>query len=112
MKNYTPSQLTAWTLSYTQTLGNLIDIWEIGNEVNGNWVGSTALTFFYEGEPSEPHNCHLSAKYPPIWWAGSPLTVFAIGSLTGGPRVQIPFPPPSSHVAAVPDADRRQSCPR
>jgi hypothetical protein len=76
MKNYTSSQLTAWTLSYTQTLGSLVDIWEIGNEVNGNWLGSntlakieamydvvaeqggiTALTFFYEGEPSEAHNC-------------------------------------------------------
>jgi hypothetical protein len=76
MKNYTPSQLTAWTQSYTQTLGALVDIWEIGNEVNGNWLGTntlakieamydvvanqngaTALTFFYEGEPSDPHNC-------------------------------------------------------
>ena len=62
-------------------LGSAVDIWEVGNEVNGNWLsnksngadvmpkieamysivtaqgGRTALTFFYEGEPSDPNNC-------------------------------------------------------
>jgi hypothetical protein len=76
MQQYTISQITSWTQSYTKALGNLVDIWEIGNEVNGNWLGSntlakieamydvvssqggaTALTFFYEGEPSDPNNC-------------------------------------------------------
>jgi hypothetical protein len=76
MRQYTVNQIASWTQSYTKALGNLVDIWEIGNEVNGNWLGSntlakieamydvvsaqggaTALTFFYEGEPSEPNNC-------------------------------------------------------
>jgi hypothetical protein len=76
MKQYTVSSIKTWTQNYTSTLGSLVDIWEIGNEVNGNWLGSntmakveamydvvssqggaTALTFFYEGEPSEPNNC-------------------------------------------------------
>src|SRR4029077_16485153 len=76
MRQYTVNQIASWTQSYTKTLGNLVDIWEIGNEVNGNWLGSnilakieamydvvsaqggaTALTFFYEGEPSESNNC-------------------------------------------------------
>ena len=76
MKQYTVSSIKIWTQNYTSTLGSLVDIWEIGNEVNGNWLGSntmakveamydvvssqggaTALTFFYEGEPSEPNNC-------------------------------------------------------
>jgi hypothetical protein len=76
MKQYTVSSIKTWTQSYTSTLSSLVDIWEIGNEVNGNWLGSntmakveamydvvsnqrgaTALTFFYEGEPSEPNNC-------------------------------------------------------
>jgi hypothetical protein len=62
--------------SFTATLTNNVDIWEIGNEINGNWLcnnalgkmaamydvvagqlGKTALTFFYEGEPSDPNNC-------------------------------------------------------
>src|SRR6267378_5828765 len=76
MKKYTVSQITTLAQNYTKTLGNLVDIWEIGNEVNGNWLGSntlekieamydvvsaqggaTALTFFYEGEPSDRNNC-------------------------------------------------------
>lgn len=76
MRYYTVSSIKSWAQNYTKTLGNLIDIWEIGNEVNGNWLGSntlakieamydvvssqggaTALTFFYEGEPSDPNNC-------------------------------------------------------
>lgn len=61
---------------FTNTLGSTVDIWEIGNEINGNWLckgaankmkamynvvakklGKTALTFFYEGEPSDSNNC-------------------------------------------------------
>ena len=76
MRQYTASSIKTWTQNYTAALGNLVDIWEIGNEVNGDWLGSntmakieamydvvasqdgaTALTFFYEGEPSDPHNC-------------------------------------------------------
>ncbi len=72
----TVAGVQSWTNSYVSTLGSLVDIWEIGNEINGNWLGSnafgkmaamydivaskggrTALTFFYEGEASEPNNC-------------------------------------------------------
>jgi hypothetical protein len=77
----TVSAVQSWTSSYTSTLGSLVDIWEVGNEVNGNWLssqsngadvlpkieamydivsnlgGATAITFFYEGEPSDPNNC-------------------------------------------------------
>jgi hypothetical protein len=82
MKRYTTvSAVQTFTTNYTRVLGSQVDIWEIGNEVNGNWLsnlgngsdvmpkveamydivssqsGRTALTFFYEGEPSEPNNC-------------------------------------------------------
>lgn len=76
MRHYTVASIGTWTQNYTAALGSLVDIWEIGNEVNGNWLGSntlakieamydivsaqqgkTALTFFYEGEPSDPNNC-------------------------------------------------------
>jgi hypothetical protein len=80
MRRYqTISAVQSWTTSYVNTLGSLVDIWEIGNEINGNWLGSnafgkmaamydivagkggrTALTFFYEGETSEPHYLPLS----------------------------------------------------
>ena len=79
MKQFTSiSSVQLWTNSYVTTLGSLVDVWEVGNEVNGSWLGTrpsvmskveamydlvaakggkTALTFFYEGEPSEPYNC-------------------------------------------------------
>jgi len=82
MKQYkSVSAIQSWTNSYVNTLGSEVDIWEIGNEINGNWLsrqsngadvmpkieamfdivyargGATALTFFYEGEPSDPNNC-------------------------------------------------------
>ncbi len=63
----TIAAVQSWTNSYVNTLGSLVDIWEIGNEINGNWLGSnafgkmaamydivagkggkTALTFFYD----------------------------------------------------------------
>jgi len=71
-------------VDYTSSLGTAIDLWEVGNEVNGDWLatstqdtmgkieamydvvssqgGATALTFFYEGEPSEPNNCISTAN--------------------------------------------------
>jgi hypothetical protein len=88
--SYSVASITSFTQSYTATLGTLVDIWEVGNEVNGSWLcngggsgrhrssggagsvmqkvgamydtvttkgGRTALTFFYEGEPSDPNNC-------------------------------------------------------
>jgi hypothetical protein len=84
MPSYTISAITAWTQKYTQSLHSVVDIWEIGNEVNGNWLstesngadvlpkieamydvvtaqgGAMALTFFYEGEPTEQNNCIAS----------------------------------------------------
>jgi hypothetical protein len=76
MAGYTAASIATWTQGYTQTLGSDVDIWEVGNEVNGNWLGSdtlakieamydvvsgqsgiTALTFFYEGEPTDANNC-------------------------------------------------------
>ena len=89
--SYSVPGITSFTQNYTATLGSLVDIWEVGNEINGSWLcnssstrhrssgnggagsvmqkveamyntvtalgGRTALTFFYEGEPSEPNNC-------------------------------------------------------
>ncbi len=77
MKAYTLSSITAMANSYVTSFGPFgVDLWEIGNEINGNWLGTnafgkmaamydavasrggrTALTFFYEGETNEPNNC-------------------------------------------------------
>src|SRR5579863_9113310 len=66
MCQYTAKSATNWAQKYTATLTNNVDIWEVGNEINGNWLcnnafgkmaamynvvagqlGRTALTFFY-----------------------------------------------------------------
>lgn len=40
VKQYTLEQYKQRTTEYLNTLGNLVDIWEIGNEMNGEWLGS------------------------------------------------------------------------
>lgn len=39
--HYTVPQYEAWTREYLDTLGDHIDIWEVGNEINGEWLGDT-----------------------------------------------------------------------
>ena len=76
MQQYSVSGAQSWAMKYANALWPLVDIWEIGNEINGDWLGAnafakmaamfdviyarggkTALTFFYEGEKSERGNC-------------------------------------------------------
>lgn len=39
-KGVTPTTFNTMVESYLKTLGSTVNIWEIGNEVNGNWTGS------------------------------------------------------------------------
>jgi hypothetical protein len=39
---YSVSQYAARTTEYLNSMGSLVDIWEIANEVNGEWLGSTS----------------------------------------------------------------------
>jgi hypothetical protein len=41
MKDYSVQQYAERTEDYLRTLGSKIDIWEIGNEVNGEWLGNS-----------------------------------------------------------------------
>lgn len=41
LKQYTAPQLHERAATYLRTLGSNVDIWEIGNEINGEWTGST-----------------------------------------------------------------------
>lgn len=40
---YSVSQYRARACEYRATLGDLVDVWEIGNEVNGEWLGSHVM---------------------------------------------------------------------
>ncbi|WP_394821517.1 hypothetical protein [Pendulispora albinea] len=39
VKDYTTEEYASRTREYLATLGDQVDIWEIGNEINGEWVG-------------------------------------------------------------------------
>jgi hypothetical protein len=41
MKNYSVTEYRNMTRDYLDTLGSVVDIWEFGNEVNGEWLGKT-----------------------------------------------------------------------
>ena len=42
MKQYSLQQYTDRVNEYYNALGSKVDIWEIGNEINGEWLGKTA----------------------------------------------------------------------
>lgn len=41
MRRFTPAQVEARARAYLQAYGAQIDLWEIGNELNGAWVGAS-----------------------------------------------------------------------
>ena len=88
VKRTTVSEYVQRARSYLATLGDRVDIWEVGNEVNGNWLGSyadvsakiagaynvahsagkqTALTLYYNPNnvdgPGEPTPIEFSQQY-------------------------------------------------
>jgi hypothetical protein len=90
VKTLSVSDYVARARSYVATLGDEVDIWEVGNEVNGNWLGSypdvsakidgaynvandagkkTALTLYYNPNnvdgPGEPTPIAFSQQYVP-----------------------------------------------
>jgi hypothetical protein len=41
MPQYSTSAYAARTAEYLNAMGSTVDVWEVGNEVNGEWLGST-----------------------------------------------------------------------
>lgn len=41
LKQYTAPQLRERAATYLRTLGSNVDVWEVGNEINGEWTGTT-----------------------------------------------------------------------
>jgi hypothetical protein len=82
----TPAQYVARTREYLDALGDNVDVWEVGNEINGEWLGTTpdvvakmkgaydlvkgrgkrtALTLYYN------HGCFSAADHEMFAWAGA-----------------------------------------
>jgi hypothetical protein len=87
MARYNPLTYRQRTRALYNQLNQDIDIWEVGNEINGNWLGiyafenslaafdeisskqgRTAMTFFYEGERSDAKNCIPISGQDMISW--------------------------------------------
>ena len=85
MKNFTVASYQTRAQSYVQGLGNTVDVWEVGNEINGGWLGTntedkvqaaydvvsaqggaTAITFFWEGTAAD--NCWDSPSNEMFTW--------------------------------------------
>ena len=41
VSTYSVADYSSRAASYLNTLGSYVDLWEVGNEVNGEWLGST-----------------------------------------------------------------------
>jgi hypothetical protein len=93
VKNYSVKQYTDRAKEYYNALGNLVDIWEIGNEINGDWLEKndgnidsvvamlqgtydiikptgkkTAITFYFN------RACYSSSKYEMFTWINDKLS--------------------------------------
>ena len=42
VQDYSVAQMRERACEYRSSLGHLVDIWEVGNEINGEWVGDAA----------------------------------------------------------------------
>jgi hypothetical protein len=87
-----PQAYGAWVRSFTSRYAHDVDIWEIGNEVNGDWVGSTAEeTARIAAAASAVHAIHgqtmLTLYYNPSCWetrSSELFTWLAAGHLPRG----------------------------
>lgn len=89
MNQYSLSQYAARTNEYVNLLGDKVDIWEIGNEVNGEWLGTisdvvakidtaykivkakgkkTELTLYYN------KNCYSNSQNEMFTWVSQRLS--------------------------------------
>jgi hypothetical protein len=81
MKQYSLQQYTDRTNEYVNLLGDKVDIWEIGNEVNGEWLGTTSsvvekLNAAYDIVKSKNKKTALTLYYNYNCWEKSANEMF------------------------------------
>lgn len=74
MKDYTVSSFQARVEEYLDSMSEDVDIWEIGNEINGEWLGSTQdvvskLRGAYDKVKQRSKLTALTLYYNPDCWA-------------------------------------------
>ncbi len=73
VKSVTPAQYLARTQEYYNALNSYVDIWEIGNEINGEWLGNTTdvvqkMTSAYDFIKSKGKTTALTLYYNEDCW--------------------------------------------
>ncbi|AZZ35882.1 hypothetical protein CIK05_03425 [Bdellovibrio sp. qaytius] len=73
VKNVTAAQYLARTQEYYNALSSSVDIWEIGNEINGEWLGNTSdvatkMTSAYDFIKSKGKTTALTLYYNEDCW--------------------------------------------
>lgn len=74
MKEYTQATFSSRVDEYLNTLGPKVDIWEVGNEINGEWLGDKAQTVAkmyaaYSKVKARKYKAALTLYYNPNCWA-------------------------------------------
>ena len=73
VKDYSFAQYRLRTDEYMNTLGTKVDIWEIGNEVNGEWLGQTdsvlaKINYAYQKSKAMQYRSALTLYYNKDCW--------------------------------------------
>jgi hypothetical protein len=81
MKDISTAAYGARTTEYMNALGNNVDIWEIGNEINGEWLGKTSdvvakMTTAYNLVKAKGKKTELTLYYNEECWANSQNEMF------------------------------------
>ena len=71
---YNLSQYKARTRDYLKVLGSKVDLWEVGNEINGEWLGRTSdvvakMTAAFDIVKARGGRTALTLYYNPNCWA-------------------------------------------
>jgi hypothetical protein len=74
VKGLSPSAYAAWAQSLTSAYASQVDVWEVGNEVNGEWVGTPAqemarVQAAYDAANAVGGKTMLTLYYNPNCWS-------------------------------------------
>ena len=78
---YSVTDYRARAVEYLGALGDVVDIWEVGNEINGEWLGTTAdvvakMTAAYEEVTTRGKRAALTLYYNQDCWDQADHEVF------------------------------------
>ena len=81
VKQYSVQQYLDRTKEYLSVLGDVVDIWEVGNEINGEWLGNNAdvvakMTGAYDIVKAQGKTTELTLYYNKDCWSRSSNEMF------------------------------------